>query len=336
MAMLMITGCGPKTDSTATRETKSAPSPAIKKPALKMPDIPDDEKVDVALENPLKAFKRSTEDFYEQDTKIPSGHIRGLCHFEGNAKITLPARPGRDITKEDRIKNPLPREVEFLKQFVNRKPVGKRSYGPSVSHVVIRARKISKGPLAVPNRLRYMIWNSGYTRGPRGVAVVLCPDKILMQNTDPFTYDMVVTHVDSGKVVWEQSLPAYTRTAKGMIGTLTPWNKHKEPGGSSQLTGFLRRSKLFLSPLISELGMYRVTCKRHPWVRYHFWVVQNPYLIASDRSGKFSLKSLPAGKHTIDVWHPNYEPVKKSFEIEIEKGKTQEIKLAFKVPAPGK
>ena len=47
---------------------------------------------------------------------------------------------------------------------------------------------------------------------------------------------------------------------------------------------------------------------------------------------KFLIENAPIGKHTLEVWHPLYEPVRKTVDVEIKKDETTEIVVKFKTP----
>lgn len=57
-----------------------------------------------------------------------------------------------------------------------------------------------------------------------------------------------------------------------------------------------RFSKAEASPTLIE-------CAIHPWLRGYALIRDNPYMAASDASGKLAIANLPAGKHTLRVWH---------------------------------
>jgi hypothetical protein len=46
-----------------------------------------------------------------------------------------------------------------------------------------------------------------------------------------------------------------------------------------------------------------VSCSIHPWMSARVLIRDNPYMAVTDADGKFTIKNLPAGKHTIQFWH---------------------------------
>jgi len=65
-------------------------------------------------------------------------------------------------------------------------------------------------------------------------------------------------------------------------------------------------------------------------------VVDNPYVAvtATDykRRSNFTLDGVPPGKHTVEVWHAFCEPVRRTFEVEIEQDRIKEIRVDFHPP----
>ena len=44
-------------------------------------------------------------------------------------------------------------------------------------------------------------------------------------------------------------------------------------------------------------------CDVHGWMNAYVGVLEHPYFAVTDKDGKFSLKTLPAGTYTIEAWH---------------------------------
>lgn len=45
-----------------------------------------------------------------------------------------------------------------------------------------------------------------------------------------------------------------------------------------------------------------VKCDLHSWMKAYHFPIDHPYVAVTDAQGKFSIKGLPAGKHTFKVW----------------------------------
>jgi plastocyanin len=68
-------------------------------------------------------------------------------------------------------------------------------------------------------------------------------------------------------------------------------------------------------PLKSEEIMLHVKCNVHPWMSGYIGIAGNPYYALSDESGKFTIKNVPAGKQTIEVWHEVYGPLTQTVDV---------------------
>jgi plastocyanin len=47
----------------------------------------------------------------------------------------------------------------------------------------------------------------------------------------------------------------------------------------------------------------KVTCDAHPWMSAWIVVTDHPYVSATDGSGSFQIGNVPAGNHTVEIWH---------------------------------
>jgi plastocyanin len=69
-------------------------------------------------------------------------------------------------------------------------------------------------------------------------------------------------------------------------------------------------------------------CNVHPEMEAFVVIMQNPYHDIADDSGYFCIENVPAGNHTIKVWHPKRRA--KAQNIEVPKEGTVEIEFALK------
>ena len=98
---------------------------------------------------------------------------------------------------------------------------------------------------------------------------------------------------------------------------------NSDPVGHNSLINFFKNQSV--NPIIpaggkvdlqltkAEIMPMKVSCSIHPWMIGLVLVQDHPYMAISDKDGKFEIKNLPVGKHTLRVWHEqsgNIEKVK--------------------------
>ena len=63
----------------------------------------------------------------------------------------------------------------------------------------------------------------------------------------------------------------------------------------------------------------KVACNVHNWMLSYICVVDHPYFSLSDKDGKYTIKNVPDGKYTLEVYHrkaaPASAPVTKEIEV---------------------
>lgn len=75
------------------------------------------------------------------------------------------------------------------------------------------------------------------------------------------------------------------------------------------------------------LGLVRLECDLHPWMRGYVVFSEGRAFAVSDAEGKWSFE-LPAGTHTLEAWHEKLGT--KTIEVKVEEGKSTEVKLSFR------
>jgi len=53
----------------------------------------------------------------------------------------------------------------------------------------------------------------------------------------------------------------------------------------------------------------KFTCNVHPWMFAYACVVGHPYFAVTDKDGKYTIKNVPDGKYTIEVYHRKAAPL---------------------------
>ena len=61
--------------------------------------------------------------------------------------------------------------------------------------------------------------------------------------------------------------------------------------------------------------MLHIKCDVHPWMVGYVGIVSHPYFATTDATGTFTIANVPAGKHTVQVWHERYGPLTQTLEV---------------------
>ena len=83
--------------------------------------------------------------------------------------------------------------------------------------------------------------------------------------------------------------------------------------------------------LEAEKGMLQVKCDVHRWMTEYIGVVDHPYFAVSDSSGSFTIRNVPAGKHTVVAWHEKLGTLEQT--VGVEAGATADVELSYSGPA---
>lgn len=101
--------------------------------------------------------------------------------------------------------------------------------------------------------------------------------------------------------------------------------KNNKEFGFSQETPGEERVKVF-----ANKELVRVFCDVHQWMVSWAHVVDHPFYAVTGPDGKFTMKNLPPGKYTIEVWHEKYKPVTQEIEVKAKETKTAAFELTEK------
>ncbi len=87
------------------------------------------------------------------------------------------------------------------------------------------------------------------------------------------------------------NLDPTTHNIHVMAKTNREWNVSQQPGSPSVV-------RKFQHPEV----MIPVRCNVHPWMKAYIGVLDNPFYAVTGNDGSFTIKGLPAGNYTIEVW----------------------------------
>ena len=71
-----------------------------------------------------------------------------------------------------------------------------------------------------------------------------------------------------------------------------------------------------ISTTFSQPEIIRVGCDVHPWMSGWIVVTKHPHAVSTSPDGSFQFAEVPAGTHTLEVWHETLGKVKKQVVVE--------------------
>jgi plastocyanin len=74
-------------------------------------------------------------------------------------------------------------------------------------------------------------------------------------------------------------------------------------------------------------------CDVHGWMNAYVGVLDHPYFAVTDKEGKFTLQTLPAGNYTIEAWHEKLGVQEQ--KVTLAEKESKELTFTFKAPAEG-
>ena len=75
------------------------------------------------------------------------------------------------------------------------------------------------------------------------------------------------------------------------------WNESQPPGSADKMQTFPRQEV-----------MIPVKCQIHNWMKAYIGVVSHPFFAVTGDDGTYTIKGLPPGTYTIEMWQEKYNP----------------------------
>ncbi len=328
--LLALAGCGDASPAAAVT------SPELEKKPFQPPKPQGDETETTVSTEVLvgKTYERPR-GAYIQDEKVPVGALRGVCRFTG--AVSPPPPRAIDLAGSDAIRSAEKGELDYYQNLAMQEQPAVLSQSPGTpavpSNVAIMLKGVKVGRLAPPVRAAFTALHGRLGRsqgdaygfyGWSNVNFGPAGDRATLATGDLFPCHIELTHMARGKLVFEGACASY--------------HDPKQPGKRWGTGDWMGGPKLSQTEPLHEPGVYRLSCRRHPWQKAYLLVVDNPYVTLSGatagRSGaaEFGMNGVPVGTHTLEVWHQTCEPVKKTYEVEIRENETTEIVIEFKAP----
>lgn len=117
--------------------------------------------------------------------------------------------------------------------------------------------------------------------------------------------------------------PVEIRNSDGTLHNVNAKPTRSTPFNLAMPTQGMKINKTFTAQEI----MVPVKCNVHPWMQSYIGVVNHPYFAVSGSDGSFSIKGLPAGTYTVQMWHETLGT--KTETVELADGGSKNIAFEF-------
>jgi hypothetical protein len=131
-------------------------------------------------------------------------------------------------------------------------------------------------------------------------------------------YDPHVFGLQAGQPLLVKNSDGVLHNVHGLPLINKEFNYGQVPGAQNTVT--LNRDEM----------MVRIKCDIHSIMGAWAGVLPHPFFAATDAAGKYTIKGLPPGKYTIEVWHEKYKAVAQEVEVKAGEVKTADFALADK------
>jgi len=92
-------------------------------------------------------------------------------------------------------------------------------------------------------------------------------------------------------------------------------NFHTYSSKNSALNKAQPGFKKKMTETFSQAETFKVACDAHSWMSAWIVVTDHPYIDTTDAGGAFKIADVPAGNHTIEVWHETLGKVAKTVTV---------------------
>jgi plastocyanin len=104
-------------------------------------------------------------------------------------------------------------------------------------------------------------------------------------------------------------------------------NIHTYSSANPSINKAQPKFKKVMTEKFEKPEVVKITCDVHSWMQGWVAVVPSPYFGVTNESGVARIDNVPAGKHTVEVWHEVLG--KQTKEVEVKAGQT--AKVAFEL-----
>lgn len=97
-------------------------------------------------------------------------------------------------------------------------------------------------------------------------------------------------------------------------------NTHTYPNRNPSFNGGISANERKGVPIAyaqSEREPFKVTCDVHPWMGAYHLPLDHGFAAVTNEKGEFTIKGLPAGTHTLKVWHESGKLLERSLKVTV-------------------
>ena len=316
-------GCGASAPAEPDENPGAADETPATRPGPVIPNVPDEvtggEETGAGMEIVVTDPDLERKDeAYQVAPKIPSGRLVGACAWAGDVIDPRKLPPAEPVDFDDAgaIVKPVKGEVPYYRNLglKRRRYLGSyRGFYPT--GVILALRGIKGGRREMFPRANFMVREGRFKPHMQFGPI---HERVMLGTYDSYPTHVLMTSLGSREVVLDGEIAAFDRDTIKPLG-----------GGGVHYT---RRPKMQQSEVIHELGPCAIRGRRHTWKSAYLFIVDNPYAVVVDR-GAFTMDHVPVGTWTVQVWHPEFTPVKGTCRVTIEKDRTTELRVEFRPPA---
>jgi len=107
----------------------------------------------------------------------------------------------------------------------------------------------------------------------------------------------------------------------------TAHNLHSVSKGNGFNTSQPKQGMVYTFQLKTDEVMMRIRCDIHSWMTTYVGVTPHPYFAVSGADGAFTIARVPAGRHTVQVWHEQYGVLSRTADVKA--GGTATIEFSY-------
>ena len=105
-------------------------------------------------------------------------------------------------------------------------------------------------------------------------------------------------------------------------------NIHTYSTANASINKAMPKFRKTMTEKLEKPEVVKVTCDVHSWMLGWVAVMPHPFFGVTDASGVTKIENVPAGKHTLEVWHETLG--KQTADVEVKAGQTTKVSLEMK------